>query len=77
VSGRASGHRDIAVELEDQAVALDEDPRRPVMRSSSAAAKPDGTRGFAWDCCNLRKGRSEQRAGGLGNVDDVSLAWTR
>jgi hypothetical protein len=57
--GQASGHRGIVVELEGGAAAPDEDPRRPTTRSSSAATKPDGARGFAWDCCNLQKGRSE------------------
>jgi hypothetical protein len=39
--GQASGHRGVVVELEDGAAAPDEDPRRPAMRSASAAAKPD------------------------------------
>jgi hypothetical protein len=65
------------VQLEDRAVASDEDPRRPAMRSSSAATKPDGARGFAWDCCGLRKGKSERQARVLGGADGVSLAWTR
>jgi hypothetical protein len=60
--GQASGHRGIVVELEDRVVAPGMDPRQPAMRSSSAAAKPDSAQGFAWDCCNLQKGRSERRA---------------
>jgi hypothetical protein len=38
-------------------------------RSSSVAAKPDGARGFTWDCCNQRKGRSEQ-------WPEHSVTWT-
>jgi hypothetical protein len=75
--GQASGHRGIVEELEDATAALDEDPRRPAMRSSSAAAKLNDTRGFAWDCCNLQKGRSERRAKALGGVDGVSTTWMR
>jgi hypothetical protein len=45
-SGRASGHRGVVVELEDGAAALDEDPRRPAMRSAPTVAKPND----AW-CC--------------------------
>jgi hypothetical protein len=65
------------VELEDGMATSDEDPRQSVMRSSSTAAKLNGARGFAWDCCNLRKGRSEPRARALGGAEDVSPAWTR
>jgi hypothetical protein len=75
--GQASGHRGVVVELEDGAAAPDEDPRRPTMRSSLATAKPDGARGFAWDCCNLPKGRSERQAGALSDAVGVSPAWTR
>jgi hypothetical protein len=58
--GQASGHWGIVVELEDGIATRDEDLRWPVMRSSSAPAKLDDARGFAWDCCNLWKGRSER-----------------
>jgi hypothetical protein len=44
--GWASGHRGIMVELEDGMVAPNEDPQRLVTRSSSAAAKLNGARGF-------------------------------
>jgi hypothetical protein len=70
-SGRASGHRGVMVELKDGALTPDEDPRRPAMRSSSAAATPDSAQGFAGDCCNLQKGRSEQRAGALGGTESI------
>jgi hypothetical protein len=75
--GWASGHWGIVVDLEDGAVAPDEDPRWPTTRSSSATAKPDDARGFAWDYCNLRRGRSEWRARALDGVDGISPAWTR
>jgi hypothetical protein len=65
------------LELKDGVVALNEDSRRPATRSASTAAKPDGTQGFAWDCCNLRKGKSERWAGALGGADGVSPAWMR
>jgi hypothetical protein len=39
VGGQASGHRGVMVDLEDGTVIPDEDPKRPVMRISSAAAK--------------------------------------
>jgi hypothetical protein len=41
MGGQASGHRGVMVELEDEAAAPDEDPRRRATRSSSAAAKPN------------------------------------
>jgi hypothetical protein len=75
--GQASGHWGVVVELEDGAVAPNEDPRRPMMRSSLAAAKPDGAQGFAWDSCNLQKGRSGRQAGALSGADGISPAWTR
>jgi hypothetical protein len=75
--GRASGNWGIVVELEDRAAALDEDPRRLVMRSTLAAAKPDDAQGFTWDYCNLQKGRSERWAGALGGADSVSPTWMR
>jgi hypothetical protein len=42
--GQASGHQGIVVKLEDGAAALDEDLRRPAMRSPLAVAKPDDAR---------------------------------
>jgi hypothetical protein len=75
--GWASGHQGVVVDLEDGTAIPDEDPKRPVMRISSAAAKLNDARGFAWGCCNMRKGRSEWWARAHGEVDDVSPAWTR
>jgi hypothetical protein len=77
MGGWASGHWGIVVDLEDGVAAPDEDPRRPMTRSSSVTAKPDDARGLAWDCCNLRKGRSERRARALDDMDGISPAWMR
>jgi hypothetical protein len=60
-SGLASGHWGIMVELEDGAATLDEDPRRPAMRSALAAAKPDDTqRWLAVVTCGGRRGEQQQ-----------------
>jgi hypothetical protein len=75
--GQSSGLWGIMVELEDGAAAPDEDPRRPAMRSSSAAVNPNIALGFAWDCCNLWKARSEWQARVLGGTDGISPTWMR
>jgi hypothetical protein len=60
-SGPASGHWGIVEELEDGAATLDEDPRRPAMRSALAAAKPDDTqRWLVIVTCGGRRGERQQ-----------------
>jgi hypothetical protein len=73
--GRANWHRGVVVELEDGTATQDKDLRRPTMRSSSAAAKLDGARGFASDYYNHQKGRSEWQARALDGAEGISSAW--
>jgi hypothetical protein len=64
------------VELEDGVVALDEDPRRPTMRSTSAAAKPHGAqRWLAAATCGGRRGE-RRRPKHMAGVQQLT-AWTR
>jgi hypothetical protein len=65
------------VGLEDRMAAPDEDPRRPMMRSSSTAGKPDSAR--CWLAATTCGGRREVSGGDQSTrqLGGVSPAWMR